>query len=214
MSPKLCKLLCMSEKEKSVSSNKNIILKYSLILLVVVVILLVPKAVNKLSDLRGLNDNNEAQENKNLEDFSEELSDWKEVEEIGFGFSYGVPPLLIRNEPDQLEDYLQFVRYEENFYATAKGVAIGISQRSIEDEVNKVITDIKEESEIEPSEILDIQISDSPAKKIVYSLQDEKDKESEFIDKEIIVFNNDKFTISISSSREQMRLLVGTIKYL
>lgn len=67
----------------------------------------------------------------------EGIENWEYYVHPEYKFSLYVPELLIKREYDNPGDYLFFVRFEENRVSESRGLAVGVSERTLKEEEKK-----------------------------------------------------------------------------
>lgn len=136
----------------------------------------------------------------------EGIRDWEYFVHPEYKFSVYVPRLLVKREYDDSGNYLFFVRFEENRFSEDRGVAIGVSDRILEEEETKT------------REIIEAGFSDKKPKKEIVKLTDHDAirldyQEAEgFESRTIILVNNGDYTYSLSTVPEQIdNVLAGFV---
>lgn len=132
---------------------------------------------------------------------------WKERVNNDYRVAYQTPPMLLATEYELPEKYLYFIRHEETQESVyGKGVALGITSDSVNEEAKYIIESIKNESGILP-EISDIEIRGFSAKRLDYKSSENNEART------IIIVNNKKYTFSFSTIQDQADKLIGSIKF-
>lgn len=143
-----------------------------------------------------------AEDLKNLNQTS-----WDVYTNDEYGFEIAYPRLLREIEIESEGDYEFFVRFEETEFSQGKGVAVGASKASLDEEVEKISSNFKEEFGMEPSLTSKAEIYGHPAVAMQYSPGEGYEPRS------IIIINNGSYTFSISSTPEQMDTLVESLVF-
>jgi hypothetical protein len=136
----------------------------------------------------------------------EEIRDWEYFIHPEYRFSIYVPRLLVKREYDDSGDYLFFVRFEENRFSEDSGVAIGVSNRALEEEEAKTREIVEAEfSDIKPKREI-VKLTDYDAIKLDYQGVDGVESRT------IILVTNGDYTYSISTVPEQIdNVLAGFV---
>ncbi|KKQ85583.1 MAG: hypothetical protein UT08_C0005G0034 [Candidatus Woesebacteria bacterium GW2011_GWB1_38_8] len=132
---------------------------------------------------------------------------WEKYTNNEYGIVFEIPKLLLEKEAKN-DNYLFFIRFEENKFSREKGVALGISETNIKEEITKVKKDLEEqdgelvkENEINLGEVTGVRL-------------DFKPKETESGEERSIVFFERFGKIySISTVPGQIDRVVESIKF-
>jgi len=135
-----------------------------------------------------------------------DLTQWKEYNNSDYRFILKVPPLLLSRQLENQTDYLLFVKFEENRYSKDSGVALGVTDRTIEEEAKKIRKDIEKIASVVPKE-KKIKVDGVDALKIDY------EKVKDFEEKSIIVVGKDKITVSVSTTPGQIENIVSSFNF-
>lgn len=176
-------------------------LNIGLFILFVSALILLLKVALTEGDQKGRADNYDSTLEENGKSESvvlERIRDWEYFIHPEYKFSVYVPRLLVKREYDDSGDYLFFVRFEENRFSEDSGVAIGVSNRALEEEEAKTREIVEAEfSEIKPKREI-VKLADYDAIKLDY--QGANGVES----RTIILVTNGDYTYSISTVPEQI----------
>lgn len=128
----------------------------------------------------------------------EGIENWEYYVHPEYKFSLYVPELLIKREYDNPGDYLFFVRFEENRVSESRGLAVGVSDRTLKEEEKKTRELIEEGLPgVEPARG-DLKLVGYEAIRLDY--EDAEGLEP----RTIILVANEGYTYSISTNPEQM----------
>lgn len=132
--------------------------------------------------------------------------DWKLYDNKDYRFVIKIPPLLLERIYETGDEYLFFAKFEENKFSTYKGVGLGVTSRSIKDEVDKIKAEISKNYDQKPKES-NLKVDGMDATKLEYS------KKDLFEARSIVVVSNSKVTVSFSSTPEQIGQLVSSFDF-
>lgn len=177
-------------------------------LVIALLILFINIVIGKFSGINQFNNVDEINTNTEIieEQSREVASDWETFINIEYGFSVKVPRLLIKREQDANEEYLFFVKFEENRFSEEKGVAIGVSDRNLADEEAKTkeIFD-KNFEELEP-EKEDFALKGYQAVKLEYKGKGSNEP------RVIVLVNDGQYSYSMSTTPDQIdRVMEGFV---
>jgi hypothetical protein len=136
----------------------------------------------------------------------EGIEGWEYYVHPEYKFSLYVPELLIKREYDNPGDYLFFVRFEGNRISESRGLAIGVSDRTLEEEEKKIRELIEEDLHgVEPVRE-DLKLTKYEAIRLDYEAIEGLESRT------IILVANGEYTYSISTNPEQMgKVLSGFV---
>jgi len=205
----------MSEKYMKRKVKRIVILIFGkplnigLFILFVSALILLLKVALTEGDKKGRVDNYDSTLDENGGSESvvlERIRDWEYFIHPEYRFSVYVPRLLVKREYDDSGDYLFFVRFEENRFSEESGVAIGVSNRALEEEEAKIREIVEAEfSDIKPKREI-VKLTDYDAIKLDYQGSEELESRT------IILVTNGDYTYSISTVPEQIdNVLAGFV---
>jgi hypothetical protein len=149
----------------------------------------------------GFDDNNKTADG-NL------LTDWQEYTNEDFKYSLAHPKFLYIREIKNQGDYLSFTRFEENQYSKGKGIAIGVREASMEDEVKKLREEFEKDEVVKLVREEKLEVVGKEAIRLDY--QPIEGTEAE--ERSIVIISDGKFTYSISTVPEQMDSVIAFFK--
>lgn len=133
---------------------------------------------------------------------------WETFYNIEYGFSIEVPKLLLRKERGKEGGYLFFVIFKENRFSRSKGVAVGVSDKGLEEEEKKTREDLEKDINGFNVERKEIEVAGRKAVRLDYRRGDGVESRT------IVLVNNGIFTYSISTVPGQIdRVMEGFIFY-
>ncbi len=136
---------------------------------------------------------------------------WTKYSNPQYKFSVELPRFLTKHETRDVDGYTFLAIFGETSISKGKGVAIGITTRSINEEIAQTKVDYAKEGNAELTEEKDIKISEEEAKQLLFKPKsDDKTLESRIV----IVFNHKNYTYAISTVPEQVEHIVGSFKWL
>jgi hypothetical protein len=176
------------------------------LLIVVTLFLLTNLIVNKLTN--NFVDSKADSSSVNSDDIKipEGIENWEYYVHPDYKFSLYVPELLIKKEYDDPGDYLFFVRFEQNKVSKDKGLAVGVSERSLEEEEKKTRELIEQGLSDAKSKREELKLTKYDAIRLDY-------EESVGLEpRSIVLVRNGGFTYSISTHPEQIdKVLSGFV---
>ena len=126
-------------------------------------------------------------------------SNWTPYVNSEYGFALSHPPLLIKSEVMGGE-YVYFVKFVENELSEDKGVSVGVSELSFEDEVEKIKKAIFESDKISPVIEKKINTGLFEAVRLEYDPPSGLGLEKRVI----VVVGAEKYSYSVSTTPEQI----------
>jgi hypothetical protein len=137
---------------------------------------------------------------------------WEKYTDTVFGFSLLYPGLLVKRIINNSEEYLHFVRFEENTFSASsdqKGIAVGISDRGLGDEVVKIKKEMMD-SEGDLTSEKEIKFMGKEAVCLDFEPKDVKKGE----ERVVVVFFRDGKSYSISTVPGQIERVLEGFKFL
>jgi len=134
------------------------------------------------------------------------IENWEYYVHPEYKFSLYVPELLIKREYENPGDYLFFVRFEANRVSESKGLAIGVSERNLEEEEKKTreLIEVGLEKAEPTREELKLTVYDA--------IRLDYEGLEGFEPRTVILVTNNGYTYSISTNPEQMdKVLSGFV---
>jgi hypothetical protein len=135
---------------------------------------------------------------------------WVNYQNNEFKFSFDRPKFLQKNELEDAGNYSSFIRFEETQFSRAKGLAVGVRENSLENEVEQLKLELEKDFDIRLISESKILIDGYDAIRLKY----EPKNKSEFESRDFIVINNGKFSFSISTVPEQIDRVISSFKFL
>jgi len=136
----------------------------------------------------------------------EGIRDWEYYVHPEYNFSVYVPRLLVKREYDDSGDYLFFVRFEENRFSENGGVAVGVSDRTPEEEETKIREILGAEFPGLNPEKETVKLTSGNAIRLDYRAGDVNEPRT------IVLVRNGEYTYSISTVPEQIdNVLAGFV---
>jgi len=134
---------------------------------------------------------------------------WEDYANSEYGITFKIPKLLLKRDSLGENEYLYFVRFEENKFSREKGVAMGIRESDLEKEK----TLLKKEMEDAGGKLSNetkLAIKDFPAERMDFK-PDSQNKGLE--DRSVILIERFGKVFSISTSPDQLDRLISTINF-
>lgn len=132
--------------------------------------------------------------------------DWRVYDIKEYRVAFKTPPLLLKRQFTNQQDYLFFMKFEENKFSQQKGVAVGVTNRNVAEEIEMVKVEISKNSTLVPKEEK-VKVDGFEAIKLSY------EKDINFESRSIVVVNNGKITVSISTVPEQIDALSNSLDF-
>lgn len=137
-------------------------------------------------------------------------NNWVEYVNSDFGYKIEHPPLLTKKEYNDEGGYKNFVRLEETEHSLGKGVAVGVSESSLIDEVERLKIDMGkfEGAKLVSEGKLDLMKYDGFI--LEYEIENNIGGESRVI----VFIKKDNYVYSISTVPEQMQKVLSGFSFL
>src|SRR3989344_2474298 len=137
---------------------------------------------------------------------NKEESYWELYENTDFNYKLYIPRNLEKQDYGETDFYKSFIVFIETEDSLGKGLAIGVSQKSKDEEVETVKEQMEKDVDAELVNKKEFSINGLVGDKLYY-----EPKNKEGLEKRVIaVISSDKFTYSISSVPEEIDLLLET----
>lgn len=127
-------------------------------------------------------------------------------EEYGYKVKYN--KFLDAREYEDTEEYLNFVKFEENQFSNTKGFAIGVTSRTREEEKGKITAEFEERFETSVEDEKEVKVGKHDGIELRYSQKEDLEPRS------IVIVNNGSFTFSISTVPDQMDEILSSFEFL
>ena len=134
-------------------------------------------------------------------------SDWKEFVNEDYRIRIEVPALLLKTKYENENGYLYFMRFEENEYSDKKGVALGVTERSRDEELEYVKNMISKESPMAIPKVKIFELGGYGVTQMDYEAKEDLEARS------IIVVNDGNYTFSISTVPEQIERVKSSLMF-
>jgi hypothetical protein len=144
-----------------------------------------------------------------LENSTIENATWVIYKNEEFGYQMEYPLYLYPNEIKNTERYKSFVTFEETNFSELKGMAVGITDKSLIDEVSFIKDSF---NDIEGTKLAETREGDNEGKKFVLLRYEVTDKEN-YEDKSFFIVNDGRYTMSLSTTSDQMPHVISTLKF-
>lgn len=154
---------------------------------------------------------------KNVVNTGEKI--WMDYTNPEFQFSMDVPRLLTKRETRDREGYRYFMILGENQVSKGKGVSLGITDRSMDEEIAVLKkgyeTDAKLESEkdIQVSGLSGKQLSFVPKGAASAQATDEPKEDKSLEKRDVVVFSQNGVTYMIATVPEQMGHIIESFRF-
>ncbi len=137
-------------------------------------------------------------------------SEWKEYKNSLLGFRMSYPPSLVERDLGQSATYYNFIRFEEVKLTSDKGIAVGVRESSLVDEVNRIKKDFESQEDAVLSEQKKVKVAGTDGTWLHYKPKVEEGNEEERV---IVIFARDKFSYSISTVPEQINRVINNFTF-
>ena len=132
---------------------------------------------------------------------------WEEYRNEEFRFRVELPKFLYEREFRDKGGYVFFIRFEETKFSLEKGVAIGVSGKTYEEEVEGTKTNLTESGAKLVKEEK-ITVDDFEGTKLDFEPEGEGEKRS------VVIFSKEGYSYSISTVPEQISRVTESFKFL
>jgi len=147
--------------------------------------------------------------NKTLSEISPtpQVFEWQEYKNEEYGFRLEHPKLLFKRTFKDKGGYPFFIRFEETKFSLEKGLALGISKRPQEEEIESVISSLsKEGAKLVREE--KIKVQDVDGTRLDFEPEREGEKRS------LVIFSKGNYTYSISTVPEQIERVIESFGFI
>lgn len=134
--------------------------------------------------------------------------DWEEYKNEEYGFSVEIPRLLSKRDSRNQGEYLYFIRFEENRFSRGKGLAIGVSNLGLEEQEKRIVEALEDSGSSVGPERKEFESKGTKIIKLEYPEGEGTEART------IVIFDNGKYTFSISSTPSQIDKVVSSFKFL
>jgi len=133
---------------------------------------------------------------------------WMDYTNIEFKFSMDVPRLLTKRETRDQAGYRYFMILAENQVAKGKGVSLGVTSRSMNEEIAETKKGYEEEGVLDSEK--DIQIADEKGRQLSFKPKgDDKTLES----RDVVIFSHNNLTFTLATTPEQIGHIIESFKW-
>jgi hypothetical protein len=139
------------------------------------------------------------------------MAPWEVYENFEFNFRLEVPRLLLKEEAHDKANYTYIVIFGENRYSNSRGVAIGVTDRPLEEEIELVKGQYEKSGEAELNTESVIEVAGEKGTRLSFKPKGESD---ELEAKDVVVFRHGNYTYTLSTVPEQVEHIVGSFKFL
>lgn len=143
---------------------------------------------------------------KNVVNTGEKI--WMDYTNPEFQFSMDVPRLLTKRETRDREGYRYFMILGENQVSKGKGVTFGVTDRSVDEEIEVTKKGYEEEAELKTEK--ETEIGGEKGRQLSFVPKGE-DKMLE--KRDVVIFSHNNVTFTISTVPEQMGHIVETFRW-
>src|SRR3989304_10010751 len=175
------------------------------VLLVTIYLLFFPKLSNDKTPI--VNQGEQLQ--GNLKPSGTENLQWEEYFNEELGFKMSIPQFLYKSEFSDQGGYKTFIRFEQTNFSLEKGMAVGVSEKTVEEETETLKENFSGEGAVLQKEEK-IEISGVEGIKLTFVPKEGQEGES----RSIVIFNRNDLTYSISTTPEQIERVVKGFKFL
>jgi len=133
---------------------------------------------------------------------------WMDYTNIEFKFSMDVPRLLTKRETRDQAGYRYFMILAENQVAKGKGVSLGVTSRSMDEEIAETKKGYEEEGVLDSEK--DIQIADEKGRQLSFKPKgDDKTLQT----RDVVIFSHNNLTFTLATTPEQIGHIIESFKW-
>lgn len=188
----------MSGKRKKLGNRLPVFLLITFIVLAFLSFYLFIKSREKSKDL----------EKVAVDGLAEDDYAWTEYVNEKYGYSVEYPKFLFKEELENEGGYLSFVKFTETEFTQAKGMGVGVRKDSLENEVERLKSDLGREFNVKLTNEKNIKVGGQKAVILEY----EPAADEKLIAKNLIIVANGDFVYSISTVPAQTGRIIGSFK--
>lgn len=135
---------------------------------------------------------------------------WMDYTNTDYQFSMDVPRLLTKRETRNQGGYRYFVIMAANQIAKGKGVSVGVTDRSFNEEVDENKKGYTSDGSAELTSEKDIEVARKKGRQLSFKPKgDDRTLES----RDVVIFSHNNLTITIATTPEQMDHIVESFKF-
>jgi hypothetical protein len=135
---------------------------------------------------------------------------WMDYTNTEYQFSMDVPRLLTKREVINSQGYRYFMILGENQLSKGKGVSVGVTDRSVDQEIEENKRGYTNDGSAELASEKEIEIVGEKGKQLSFKPKGE-DKSLETRD--VVIFSHNNVTITIATTPEQIDHIVESFKF-
>ncbi len=133
---------------------------------------------------------------------------WGVYTNAKYGYEIGIPRALLKKEYENQGGYIHFVRFEEREESQGNGIAIGIREGKLDDEVSRIKEEFGNEGRLTEEREVDV----GGVKGVLLNF--EPDNEEDLESRGVVVFEKEGKVFSISTVPEQIEKVIEGFKFL
>lgn len=134
---------------------------------------------------------------------------WENYVNEELGFKMSIPRLLYKREFSDQGGYKTFIRFEQTNFSLEKGIAVGVSEKTFEEEVESIKEALSGEGAVLKNEEKII-VSDIEGVKLTFVAKEGQEGEP----RSIVIFSKEGLTYSISTTPEQIDRVIEGFNFL
>ncbi|MCS7091861.1 MAG: hypothetical protein NZM26_00725 [Patescibacteria group bacterium] len=163
---------------------------------------------NKKESLNKVGTNQFISKDKLTSEQEEKMPNWIIYRNSEYGFTFKIPPFLSKEEIKNQAHYESFIKFNKNQFSFGDSVYVGVTRLTLDDEVEKVTSLIKNQSKQDPNseENLDV-LGANKAKAINYLATESTEAMAVFF------AQGNNVTISISSTPDQIEVIKESFSF-
>jgi hypothetical protein len=136
---------------------------------------------------------------------------WMDYTNPEFQFSMDVPRLLTKRETRDQAGYRYFVIMAANQIAKGKGLSLGATNRTVDEEIDETKSGYEKDGEAELTSEKDVIIAGEKGRQLSFKpKRDDKSLES----RDVVIFSHNSLTFAIATTPEQIQHIVQSFKWL
>ncbi len=134
-------------------------------------------------------------------------SSWDVYTNNKYRYSVSYPKLLYKKEFENQGGYLHFVRFEENNFSKEKGIAIGVRETTLKEEVARLKDDFSKEGKLIKEEEIKVMGKNGVRLEFEPKIQGNESRT-------LVILERENWVYSISTVPEQMDRVLESFKFL
>jgi ABC-type lipoprotein release transport system permease subunit len=136
--------------------------------------------------------------------------DWEKYTDEKYGFEVLIPRLLLEKKYENTNSYNEFIVFYQNQYSRGKGVAIGVSDKDLQSEMDIIKEELNKEGNAQLTKQSILTLHDDQGVRLDYEPEDISSGDEK---RSIIIIHHGKYSYSFSTVPDQIEAVVSTLQF-